>query len=164
MVASGSIDFSELATAEQGAKADTALQPEDVINNLTTTDDDAPLSATQGKALQDNKANITQEAWTAVTSFSNGWIAVNQTLYPVGYMKDTLGFVHLRGLVQSGTYNTVAFILPFGYRPPYGKRFVNLSNGTNMSILSIATDGNLIPSQHTYAGWISLDGIVYETV
>ena len=38
-----------------GDTLSTALQPGDVVNNLTTTDDDAPLSATQGKALQDGK-------------------------------------------------------------------------------------------------------------
>ena len=41
------------ATAAQGALADTALQPGDVVNDLDTMDDDAPLSAAQGKALND---------------------------------------------------------------------------------------------------------------
>ena len=35
--------------------AQTALQPGDVVNNLTSTSTTAPLSAAQGKALEDGK-------------------------------------------------------------------------------------------------------------
>lgn len=38
-------------------KIGTALQPADVIDNLTSTATDKPLSAAQGKALNDNKQN-----------------------------------------------------------------------------------------------------------
>lgn len=41
----------EFATAAQGALADTALQPEDVINDVTHIDTDLPLSANMGKEL-----------------------------------------------------------------------------------------------------------------
>jgi hypothetical protein len=43
---------SDYATAAQGAEADTALQPGDVQNNLTSTFTQAPLAANQGKELK----------------------------------------------------------------------------------------------------------------
>lgn len=39
------------ATAAQGAKADEALQPSDVVDNLSSTQPDRPLSANQGRVL-----------------------------------------------------------------------------------------------------------------
>ena len=48
-------DSSDYATAAQGTTADSALQPGDVVNNLTSTSTTTPLSAAQGKALEDNK-------------------------------------------------------------------------------------------------------------
>lgn len=46
----------DFATAAQGTTADAALQPGDVVDNLTSTSTTAPLSAAQGKALEDTKA------------------------------------------------------------------------------------------------------------
>ncbi len=39
------------ATAAQGAKADSAIQPESIIDNLASTDATSPLSANQGRVL-----------------------------------------------------------------------------------------------------------------
>src|SRR5690554_6643611 len=39
----------------------------DIVNDLLSTDVDKPLSANQGKVLQDTKANIAQEAWITPT-------------------------------------------------------------------------------------------------
>ncbi len=55
-----------------------------------------------------------QENWITPTLL-NGWInAVDQT--PIQYMKDTMGFVHLKGCATGGTANTSIFELPAGYR------------------------------------------------
>jgi hypothetical protein len=63
---------SDYATAAQGAEADTALQPSDVQNNLTSTFTQAPLAANQGKelkALIDTNANaITGKQANILTS------------------------------------------------------------------------------------------------
>ena len=45
-------DTTAFATAAQGTKADTALQPSDVVDNLTSTDVNRPLSANQGRVLE----------------------------------------------------------------------------------------------------------------
>lgn len=58
------------------------------------------------------------EAWTAPT-LNTGWAAYpGGAFHEPGYMKDLMGFVHLRGLAQrtSGTNGTL-FTLPAGYRP-----------------------------------------------
>jgi len=46
------------ATAAQGTKADSALQPTDVVNNTTSTATNKPLSANIGKSLQDQIDNL----------------------------------------------------------------------------------------------------------
>ena len=51
-------NVSEFATSAQGALADSALQPSDVVNNTSSTATDAPLSANMGKSLQDQVDNL----------------------------------------------------------------------------------------------------------
>jgi len=46
------------ATAAQGTKADSALQPTDVIDNTSSTTTNKPLSANMGKSLQDQVDNL----------------------------------------------------------------------------------------------------------
>ena len=51
-------NVSEFATSAQGALADSALQPSDVINSTSSTATNAPLSANMGKSLQDQVDNL----------------------------------------------------------------------------------------------------------
>jgi hypothetical protein len=62
--------------------------------------------------------------------------------------KDALGFVHLKGLIKSGTLNTEAFILPEGYRPDGGTRMFGVvaDNGSNVvGRCDVGTDGKVVP-------------------
>jgi len=61
------------------------------------------------------KATVIQPGWI-VPTLVNSWVNYSTTNSTVAYMKDTLGFVHLKGVVKSGTSGTV-FTLPVGYRP-----------------------------------------------
>jgi len=72
---------SDYATATQGATADTALQPGDVQNNLTSTSTQAPLAANQGRelkvlidtnasAITGKQANITTSTALAAASLT----------------------------------------------------------------------------------------------
>ena len=54
----------------------------------------------------------------------NGWVNNSSSEYPVSYMKDSLGFVHIRGTVKDGTPNATIFTLPVGYRPAKNVLFV----------------------------------------
>lgn len=51
-------NVSEFATSAQGALADSALQPSDVVNSTSSTAIDKPLSANIGKSLQDQVDNL----------------------------------------------------------------------------------------------------------
>lgn len=84
--------------------------------------------------LQSDKADVVQEPWKDLV-LGSGIITHTSATYghPIpnaGYMKDTLGFVHLRGVIQAtisepNDWYLVA-TLPEGYRPSHA---VNLSAG-----------------------------------
>jgi hypothetical protein len=57
-----------------------------------------------------------QPPWNNV-SYVNSWTTFNASFEDAQYMKDTLGFVHVRGIVKDGTSGTTVFTLPAGYRP-----------------------------------------------
>jgi hypothetical protein len=62
-------------------------------------------------------ADVAQEAWTA-SSFAGTWADYGGSYDAAGYFKDTVGIVHLRGLVKSGgAFPSTIFTLPAGYRP-----------------------------------------------
>jgi hypothetical protein len=48
-------------------------------------------------------------------SLTNSWSARGGD--PAGYLKDPMGFVHLRGRMFGGSSGTLAFVLPPGFRP-----------------------------------------------
>lgn len=88
---------------------------------------------------------LTISAWTTATLI-NSWAAGS----PVQYVKDALGFVHLRGNLGTGTTGTVAFVLPVGFRPGVSDFYPALqSSGLADSYVNIATSGNVTP---TYGG------------
>ena len=77
-----------------------------------------------------NYAKKAQEAWIAPTLL-NGWVNSGGSYATAGYMKDSMGFVHIKGLVKDGvtTVTTSLFVLPVGYRPLETLYFSTLSNG-----------------------------------
>ena len=80
------------------------------------------------KAVSDRlalKANRTQEDWIKPTLI-NGF--TNKLGEEVKYMKDTIGFVHIKGTIEGGTANTAMFTLPTGYRPSTTLNFVVTTN------------------------------------
>ena len=73
-------------------------------------------------------ANKIQEEWI-VPTLSSGWIQDDATdTMPIGYMKDNMSSVHLRGRIKNGTLGALAFTLPAGYRPINDLRFPVVSN------------------------------------
>lgn len=105
-----------------------------------------------------------QDAWTTVASFSGTWVDYHTTSdpqwAPSSYVIDAMGWVHLRGMVQNGTINTTAFVLPVGYRPGFSHLFApNTSAG--LGRLDIRSDGSVIPVSGG-TGFFSLDGISFQ--
>jgi len=72
---------------------------------------------------------LTDSAWIAPTLL-NSWANYLPGTYEVaGYLKDPLGFVHLRGSIKSGASGSTAFVLPAGYRPVAGMQVPIVANG-----------------------------------
>jgi len=100
-------------------------------------------------------------AWTAPTLL-NSWVDYSSTFNATSYTKDSMGFVHIKGLVKSGTpgSTSVIFTLPAGYRPLETMILANVSNNA-LGQIRISEDGDVIA--HAGSGsWFSLDGICFK--
>lgn len=101
-----------------------------------------------------------QQAWQ-VPTFTNSWINYDTTVFQAaGYMKDSLGFVHLRGLVKNGTVSSAIFTLPAGYRPLKQLLFSAVINGSAGRI-DIMPSGVVIPSIIASNAYVQLDGFSF---
>jgi len=101
-----------------------------------------------------------EEAWI-VPAFMNGWINFDTTHNPAGYFKDSLGIVHLRGLVKNGTNNTTIFTLPVGYRPSNRELQAVQTNLNIIGRVDILADGQVTVVSGSNV-WVSLDGITFR--
>ncbi|MDX8400648.1 MAG: hypothetical protein R8K20_10440, partial [Gallionellaceae bacterium] len=96
------------------------------------------------------------------------WVCHAPSSYPVVYARDSLGFVHLRGLVNSGSNTTLSliFTLPVGYRNiTIFTASSQLSNGVGRT--TVLTSGavqfeGLQPHTGNATSWLSLDGISFK--
>jgi hypothetical protein len=92
---------------------------------------------------------------------------------PVGYMKDQLGFVHVRGFAKNisgaplaggcGPLDTgIVFQLPPGYHPANEERFADV-NSDGPGYIDVTPTGIVcsVPSTAT-AGYVTLDGITFR--
>jgi autotransporter adhesin len=106
---------------------------------------------------------IVQEDWIA-PSMSNNWVnySASGPYSPAGYYKDTVGTVHLRGNIKSGTTGNV-FVLPAGYRPEYRQSYiVNAYSGSyTYGECEILADGSVGFSLWNNT-FMSLDGISFR--
>lgn len=107
-----------------------------------------------------NSGIVRQQGWQAV-SFTNGWVNYGGTYNPAGYFKDSLGIVHLRGLVKSGGIGKHIFILPAGFRPQYRELQPVQTNSNTIGRVDVLTDGRVHVGAGN-AGWLSLDGITFR--
>lgn len=98
----------------------------------------------------------------------NGWVnAAGVSGYDsqharAGFYKDKFGRVHLTGFIKDGTANSVAFVLPPGYRPQYRQMFAAISNNA-IGRIDLFANGDVIPASPPSSNvWISLDGISFR--
>lgn len=100
-----------------------------LLSGLLTTAKTSIVNAIN--ELFNTKANKAQEAWITPTLL-NGWYAI-RPLEPPQYMKDSLGFVHLRGAIgkSAESASNHAFILPVGYRPEVTTSFTGVEVGAS---------------------------------
>jgi hypothetical protein len=105
------------------------------------------------------------EAWSAPT-LVNGWVNFGG-VQAAGYMKDRMGFVHLRGNIKNGgtTVGTILFTLPAGYRPAANEIFVVGTNTTEtFQAIAIDPSGNVKLDTAANSALVTLSGITFSTV
>ena len=68
--------------------------------------------------------------------------------------------VELRGQLQGGGLNTVAFTLPAGFRPSYRMDFPTVTNGV-VGLISIATNGQVTLNTANNTA-VTLNGITFQ--
>jgi hypothetical protein len=140
------------------------------------------LSPSIARENQENKRKIAeQEATGRASTFdtdTDGWHYIGDSGEPsfenswvnyggwgdARYMKDSMGFVHLSGLVKAGTVGTTMFTLPSGYR-------INVVGGTGEIYATISDSGicrininenGTIEHQGSSNIWVTLSGIIFK--
>ncbi|NET24634.1 hypothetical protein [Okeania sp. SIO1I7] len=105
------------------------------------------------------ETTLQQESWQTPT-FQNAWVNYGFGYNNAGYFKDSLGIVHLKGLVKNGTADTI-FTLPVGYRPAARELHSVAAYNNTMGRIDILSNGTVqrISGSST---WISLDGITFR--
>ena len=115
-------------------------------------------------------ASDAQEAWTAV-AYGTGWADYSVGYLGVSYMKDSLGFIHIRGMAKktSGTADLV-FTLPAGYRPAnrliFSVQYYDASVTYVHGRADVQTDGKVTieyPSTPAVGDWVSFGAINFDT-
>jgi len=97
--------------------------------------------------------------WTVGTagqpSYLTGWTG------DVQYMRDSEGFVYLRGAVNGPLSTGPLFYLPTGYRPP---RRVVWPDASTFSIMGVQADGLVLPVYRSGSANLILDGFGFRIV
>jgi len=115
-------------------------------------------------------STIAQESWTAV-SYGSGWADYSVAYLGVSYMKDSLGFIHIRGMAKktSGTADLV-FTLPAGYRPAnrliFSAQAYDYGTGYTYGRVDVQTDGKVTvenPGTLAVGDWVSFGAINFDT-
>lgn len=104
-------------------------------------------------------------SWT-VPTLGNSWATYGAGWEGPGFMLDSMGFVHLRGLIKSGTVATTVFTLPAGYRPINGHIFSGIA-GVGGCRIDVASSGTVTIQQYFGSGTnasVSLGGITFPVI
>jgi hypothetical protein len=102
--------------------------------------------------------------WLAPTLI-NSWVNSGGGETEAAYTRDANGMVWIRGRIEGGVQNTVAFNLPEGYRPNETVRFpINAQSaaGQVTTRCTIFTSGNVNIGAITSPTWVSLGYLSFE--
>lgn len=149
----------DTAMALKADKAETYTKTEiGLLSGLLTTAKTSIVNAIN--ELFNGKANKAQEAWITPTLL-NGWSSFAGA--PVQFMKDQFGFVHLKGVLTTGTKAQRSFTLPVGYRPGKVVLFISNSGYDDYTTGYIATDGGFTVNKSAVTD-IGIEHITFKAV
>ena len=159
----------ELAIVDTSASVTKKITRGDLLKAPLPTNSVTTAAIANG-AVTESKIDLTtlpaaQPAYTNAT-LVNSWVAYGGTFDIPGYLKDSLGFVHMRGTMKSGTTSagTTLFTLPAGFRPESDTYLpaVSASAGNSGSI-QIQSNGTvaIISGVNTF---FSIGHIVFKAV
>jgi hypothetical protein len=111
---------------------------------------------TQGYTL-----SISQPPWIAPTLL-NSWVNYGTPYATAGYFKDSLGIVHLQGLIKSGTISNSlpAFNLPIGYRPFETHIFAG-SAADAFAEIRVDSEGQVFITVGSTT-WVTLSNVIFR--
>lgn len=98
-----------------------------------------------------------QNLWRNYTTANPGDLAWDNA----AYMKDSLGFVHLQGLVASGTIGAVMFTLPAGYRPAKSHLYA-VNAGSSSGRVDVRNDGTVFIQQTVSNSYVGIGNIIFK--
>ena len=112
------------------------------------------------------KQAMTDESWheigaTGEPAFQNSWVNYGSGYATAAFMKDALGFVHIKGSIKSGTVAQPIFTVPTAYRPATIQQFAIPSNAA-LATLQINTVGEVTILACGSNAWASLDVMCYK--
>ena len=126
-------------------------------------------TATPGAKLQvsGGQTILEQEPWQT-PALQSGWAPYGNGYNPPAYFKDSMGIVHLRGMVTNGTLQSAIFTLPVGYRPANRELLLvgcfmpnPATRDSGFGRVDVASDGQVIAWEGRKE-WLSLDGITFR--
>jgi hypothetical protein len=94
-------------------------------------------------------------------AFGAGWSNFGGGFSPAGFYKDSLGIVHLQGLVNTGG-GSLAFTLPEGYRPSTQHYQIIAEGGAGEAHVTIATNGGVNVFNYAGGAFVSLEYINFK--
>lgn len=158
--------FSKKKAKKIAARQVKKLAPTLSVANAETAGDAKKLG---GKSAS-GYASSTSEPYRDVgvpgqPQFQNGWSSFGDES-AVGFYKDPLGVVHLKGIPSRNPGNDkAAFTLPPGYRPSQGVAMPAAATFTTSgpAFVSVGTDGAVVPvCQPGSACNIGIDGLTFR--
>ena len=159
-------DNTNAALQELGAHKASSENPHGVtkaqvgLGNVDNTSDaNKPVSTAVQTALN-LKANNVQEAWITPTLL-NGWVNFDSGYASCQYRIDSLGTVHLKGMIKNGTLGAPCFTLALGYRPIESQHHLSLSSDAART-LTITSSGDVRISSVASKSWVSFNGITFK--
>ncbi len=129
-----------------------------VANRLKAITGEASWVTAPDASLSTLNGYFSTLTWTNFT-YEHGWVDYDTTYNPGGYVKDPFGWVHLRGLVRTGTVGTSIATLPAGYRPSHIVLWDSQANGA-LCRTDVNPSGTVVASSGSNAWW-SLEGCVW---